>query len=63
MKNNKRGLGADKVKKKAVKPDHGDSSKGDNKQVLLSLRFAFVSKGFGGCYKQFTIISNYAKWC
>lgn len=36
VKNNKRGLGADKVKKKAVKPDHGDSSKGDNKQEHLS---------------------------
>ncbi|CAI8601700.1 unnamed protein product [Vicia faba] len=37
VKNNKRGLGADKVKKKIVKPDHGaDSSKGDNKQEDLS---------------------------
>ncbi|XP_045808823.1 PIN2/TERF1-interacting telomerase inhibitor 1-like [Trifolium pratense] len=32
VKNNKRGLGADIVKKKVVKPDHGDSSKADNKQ-------------------------------
>ncbi|XP_027365399.1 G patch domain and ankyrin repeat-containing protein 1 homolog [Abrus precatorius] len=32
VKNNKRGLGADKVKKKAVKPDHCDASKGNNQQ-------------------------------
>ncbi|TKY50668.1 G patch domain-containing protein 11 [Spatholobus suberectus] len=37
VKNNKRGLGADKVKKKAVKvkPDHSDSSKGSNQQDHL----------------------------
>lgn len=46
MKNNKRGLGADKVKKKIVKPDHAaDSSKGDNKQVI----FFFFGVGFP-CY-------------
>lgn len=54
MKNNKRGLGADKVKKKIVKPDHGaDSSKGDNKQVIFFvLKVCSVPKGFGGRYKQ-----------
>ncbi|KAK7343287.1 hypothetical protein VNO77_11918 [Canavalia gladiata] len=36
VKNNKRGLGADKVKKKAVKPDHSNSSKGNNQQEHLS---------------------------
>ncbi|GAU12184.1 hypothetical protein TSUD_01510 [Trifolium subterraneum] len=36
VKNNKRGLGADIVKKKVVKPDHGDSPKADNKQEQLS---------------------------
>ncbi|KAL2323924.1 hypothetical protein Fmac_022982 [Flemingia macrophylla] len=39
VKNNKRGLGADKVKKKAVKvkpeSDHSDSSKGNNQQDHL----------------------------
>ncbi|KAF1878859.1 hypothetical protein Lal_00047531 [Lupinus albus] len=32
VKNNKRGLGADKVKKKIVKPDHSDASKGNSQQ-------------------------------
>ncbi|KAJ1400172.1 G-patch domain [Sesbania bispinosa] len=35
VKNNKRGLGADQVKKKAVKPDHSDASKGNKKQAVL----------------------------
>lgn len=38
VKNNKRGLGADKVKKKAVKvkPDHSNSSEGNDQQVVFS---------------------------
>lgn len=44
VKNNKRGLGADIVKKKVVKPDHGDSSKGDNKQVIF-FKVCFCSQG------------------
>lgn len=38
VKNNKRGLGAEKGKKKAVKvkPDHSDSSKGTSEQVIFS---------------------------
>lgn len=38
VKNNKRGLGADKVKKKVlkVKPDRSDSSKGSSEQVIFS---------------------------
>jgi len=38
VKNNKRGLGADKVKKKAVKvkPDHSDSSEGTSQEVIFS---------------------------
>lgn len=36
MKNNKRGIGADIVKKKVAKPDRGDSAKADNKQEHLS---------------------------
>ncbi|KAK7280663.1 hypothetical protein RJT34_25729 [Clitoria ternatea] len=32
VKNNKRGLGADKVKKKAVKIDHSDASEQNNQQ-------------------------------
>ncbi|KAK7270067.1 hypothetical protein RIF29_22956 [Crotalaria pallida] len=32
VKNNKRGLGADKVKKKTAKTDHSDASKGNNHQ-------------------------------
>lgn len=41
VKNNKRGLGADKAKKKVVKakPDQSDSSKGNNQQVIFSFGF------------------------
>jgi hypothetical protein len=46
MKNNKRGIGADIVKKKVAKPDRGDSAKADNKQVIIFLRFSFDLKGF-----------------
>jgi hypothetical protein len=46
MKNNKRGIGADIVKKKVAEPDRGDSSKADNKQVIIFLRFSFDLKGF-----------------
>lgn len=35
VKNNKRGLGADKVKKKTVKPDQSDAPKGNDKQVIF----------------------------
>ncbi|WJX21638.1 hypothetical protein P8452_11042 [Trifolium repens] len=46
MKNNKRGIGADIVKKKVARPDRGDSSKADNKQIIIFLRFSFDLKGF-----------------
>lgn len=39
VKNNKRGLGVDEVKKKAVKTEHANASKGKNKQVLFILLY------------------------
>lgn len=41
VKNNKRGLGADKAKKKVVneKPNQSGSSKGNNQQVIFSFGF------------------------
>ncbi|XP_061362769.1 uncharacterized protein LOC133306460 [Gastrolobium bilobum] len=45
VKNNKRGLGADKVKKKVVKPDHSDASKGNNqKERMLEKKTKVLSK-------------------
>ena len=42
VKNNKRGLGADKVKKKAVKPHDDNASKGKNGQVIFLSRIVFT---------------------